>query len=48
MRECVDLQRQQAFRELKDAKGLQGFIIRTFNTLEKDEKQDQGTYQKMM
>ncbi|MBS4177815.1 alpha/beta hydrolase [Lederbergia citrea] len=47
MRECLDLQRQQLYKELREAKGLQGFIIRTFNTLEKGEKQAQGTYKKM-
>lgn len=47
LRESLDHQRQQLYSELKQAKGLQGFIIRKFNTLEKGEKQTQATYRKL-
>ncbi|MCM3710636.1 alpha/beta hydrolase [Sporosarcina luteola] len=47
LRESLDYQRQQLYSELKQAKGLQGFIIRKFNTLDKGEKQAQATYRKL-
>ncbi|WP_252504862.1 alpha/beta hydrolase [Sporosarcina sp. Marseille-Q4943] len=47
LRESLDLQRHQLYSELKHAKGLQGFIIRKFNTLDKSEKQAQATYRKL-
>lgn len=47
MREHLDFQRQQAYTELKQSKGLKGFIIKKFNTVEKGEKQTLGLYKKM-
>lgn len=48
MKEALDYQRKVTFKELAQKKGLQGFIINKFNTLEKGEKQAQATYQKML
>ncbi|WP_423409187.1 alpha/beta hydrolase [Heyndrickxia sp. MSNUG] len=48
LREALDFQRKVTFKELAQKKGFQGFIIKTFNTLEKGEKQAQSTYQKML
>ncbi|MBT2679871.1 alpha/beta hydrolase [Bacillus sp. ISL-35] len=48
LKEALDRQRQLLFEEMREKKGIQGFIIKTFNTLDKAEKQAQGTYQKMI
>ncbi|RSD26785.1 alpha/beta hydrolase [Mesobacillus subterraneus] len=47
-RQALDYQRQQLYKELRGKKGIQGFIINKFNTIEKNEKQSQSTYQKML
>ncbi|MGV2940399.1 alpha/beta hydrolase [Mesobacillus sp. LC4] len=48
LKEALDHQRQLLYKEMREKKGLQGFIINKFNTLDKAEKQAQGTYQKMI
>lgn len=48
LKEALDRQRQLLYKEMREKKGIQGFIIKTFNTLDKAEKQAQGTYQKMI
>lgn len=47
-RRALDYQRQQLYKELRGKKGIQGFIINKFNTIEKNEKQSLSTYQKML
>jgi uncharacterized protein len=48
LKEALDHQRQILFKELKEKKGIQGFIINKFNTIDKGEKQAQATYKKMI
>lgn len=48
LKEALDYQRQMLYKEMKQKKGIQGFIINRLNTLDKAEKQAQGTYQKMI
>ncbi|WP_226678044.1 alpha/beta hydrolase [Mesobacillus jeotgali] len=48
LKEALDHQRQLLYKEMREKKGLQGFIINKFNTLDKAEKQAQGTYKKMV
>jgi uncharacterized protein len=48
LKDALDYQRMVTFKELAQKKGIQGFIIRKFNTLEKGEKQAQATYRKML
>lgn len=48
LKEALDYQRKVTFKELAQKKGIQGFIINKFNTLEKGEKQAQSTYRKML
>ena len=48
LKEALDHQRQLLYKEMREKKGIQGFIIKKFNTLDKAEKQAQGTYKKMV
>ncbi|WP_213371941.1 alpha/beta hydrolase [Mesobacillus boroniphilus] len=48
LKEALDHQRQLLYKEMREKKGIQGFIIKKLNTLDKAEKQAQGTYKKMV
>jgi uncharacterized protein len=48
LKEALDHQRQLLYKEMREKKGIQGFIIKKLNTLDKAEKQAQGTYKKMI
>jgi len=45
---ALDYQRQQFYKELREKKGVRGFIINKFKTIEKNEKQSQATFKKML
>lgn len=47
MREQLELQREQLFRELDETKGLKGLIIRKFRVTEKNELKAQKLFRKM-